>query len=142
MEESGAGRRKYPKKAKCNECRIKSYDKTIIVMDSTHQAITNFFQNNKLVKISLFHGNIGNFFRNRSSCGNGNSGIRFGKSRRIIDSVSYHDNLSTLLMFFLNKSCLILRKYFRIELVYTDLLCYRLCRVLIVPGHHNNLIDA
>ena len=88
------------------------------------------------------HRHICNLACNLCAITDGNADISCRQCRRIIDTITDHDHLSSGILFCLNKACFIFRQYLGMILIHTDFLCNCRCHAVTVSGHHNNLGDS
>ena len=104
-----------------------------------HQTIADFLKCNHDTQIICPDRDIRNFSCKFCSVTDCNTNVCCGKRRRVINSVTYHQDLTSLCPGFFYEFRFVLRKYFGVIFINANSGSNCFCRAVTVTCHHNNL---
>jgi len=110
-------------------------------MDLIHQTIADFLKCNHDTQIICPDRDIRNFSCKFCSITDRNTNICCRKRRRVINSITYHQDFTSLCFSFFYEFCFVLRKYFRIIFIDSNSGCDCFCCAVTVTCHHNDLCE-
>ena len=111
-------------------------------MNPLHQSIADLFQCHNLIQVVCSDRHICNLTCNLCSVADGNSYICCRQRRRVIDSISDHDDLRAVCLRFFDKMRLVFRQHFGEIPVHTYPRSDGTCSTVTVACHHNHIFNT